>query len=77
MVVAVRPDGTVSSTSRSITRCLVALCTSTSGVSPVTVIVSSRLPTRISASTVAVKEPVSAMPSRLNGAKPASVNVTT
>jgi hypothetical protein len=76
MVVAVLPDGTVSSTSRSITRCLVALCTSTSGATPVTVTVSSRAPTRISASIVAMNEPVNSMPSRLNTLKPGSVNVT-
>jgi len=46
------------------TRCLAALCTSTIGVSPVTVIVSWTEPTRRSASIVAVKVPVSATPSR-------------
>ena len=76
MVVAVRPDGTVSSTSRSITRCLVALCTSTSGASPVTVTVSSRAPTRISASIAAINEPVNSTPSRRNTLKPGRVKVT-
>jgi hypothetical protein len=53
-----------------------ALDTSTIGDSPVTVTVSSRPPTFISASTLAVNEPVSTMPSRFRVAKPGSVNVT-
>ena len=53
-----------------------ALETSTIGLSPVTVTVSSRPPTRMSASTVAVKLPVSTMPSRFRLANPGSVNVT-
>ena len=43
---------------------------------PVTVIVSSTAPSFISASIVAVNEPVSSMPSRLNVLNPGSVNVT-
>ena len=53
-----------------------ALCTSTIGDAPVTVTVSCTAPTRISASTVAVNEPVSSMPSRRDVLKPASENVT-
>jgi hypothetical protein len=52
------------------------LCTSTIGVSPVTVMVSSIAPTRRSAFTDAVNVPVSSMPSRLTELKPASVKVT-
>ena len=58
------------------TCCRFALCTSTTGLSPVTVIVSSSEPTRRSAFTVAVNDPVSSMPSRFTVLKPASVNVT-
>ena len=46
------------------------------GDSPVTVIVSSMAPTFRSALTVAVKEPVSSIPSRLTVLKPVSVKVT-
>src|SRR5580704_6728592 len=53
-----------------------AFCTSTTGVSPVTVTVSATAPTRRSALTVAVNAPVSSIPSRLVVLKPASVNVT-
>ena len=59
-----------------ITRCSDADCTSTTGAWPETVIVSSTEPSFISASTVAVNEPVSSMPSRLKVLKPGSVNVT-
>ncbi len=71
-----RPVGSLSISSRSITRCWVALCTSTIGDSPVTVMVSSTAPTRRSVSTVAVKVPVNWMPSRLTVLNPGSVNVT-
>ncbi len=53
-----------------------AFWTSTTGVSPVTVIVSATAPTRSSALTLAVNEPVSSRPSRLTVANPASVKVT-
>src|SRR5438477_8611055 len=56
--------------------CVLALCTSTIGVSPVTVIVSSRVPTLRSALTVATKVPESSMPSRLTVLKPGRENVT-
>ena len=56
--------------------CVLALCTSTIGVSPVTVIVSSSAPTFRSPFTVATKFPDSSMPSRLTVLKPGSVNVT-
>ena len=52
------------------------LCTSTTGVSPVTVMVSASVPTRNSALTLAVKAPVNSMPSRLTVLNPVSVNVT-
>ena len=52
------------------------LCTSTIGVSPDTVTVSSTAPTRKSALTVAVNVPVSSMPSRLAVLKPVRMNVT-
>ena len=53
-----------------------ALCTSTTGVSPVTVTVSVRLPTFMSAFTGVVLPDVSSRPSRFTVAKPVSVNVS-
>ena len=52
------------------------LVTSTTGASPLTVIVSATPPTFRSAFTVAMKLPVSSIPSRLTVANPDSVNVT-
>ena len=49
---------------------------STTGLSPVTVIVSSRLPTRSSALTLAVKAADSSMPSRRTGVNPTRVKIT-
>src|SRR5262245_22777793 len=49
---------------------------SITGDSPLTVIVSSRLPTLISAFTAAVNEVVSSIPSRLTVAKPVRLKVT-
>ncbi len=49
-----------------------ALWTSTTGVSPVTVIVSATEPTLRSALIVAVNDPVSSMPSRLKELNPVS-----
>ena len=72
----VRPVGIDCSTSSPMTRCLVALCTSTIGDSPVTVTVSSTAPTRISGLIVAANEPASSMPSRRTVLKPVRVNVT-
>ena len=63
-------------TSFCITRCCDGFWTSTIGDSPVTVTVSVTAPTRSSAFTVAVNEPVSSMPSRLTVVKPGSVKVT-
>ena len=54
-----------------------AFCTSTTGVAPLTVIVSATPPTRISAEIVSVDEPVSCRPSRFTVVKPGSVKVTT
>jgi hypothetical protein len=53
-----------------------ALWTSTTGVSPVTVIVSSSAPTRMSIGIVSVVVPLSSMPSRLTRLKPVSLNVS-
>ena len=68
--------GRVSRTSRVNTVCLVRLCTSTSGDAPDTVIVSSSAPTFRSPLMVAVKLPVSSMPSRRTVLNPGSENVT-
>jgi hypothetical protein len=53
-----------------------ALCTSTTGVSPDTVIVSASAPTLRSALIVAVNDPLSSTPSRLEVLKPCRVKVT-
>ena len=58
------------------TRSVFVVCTSTTGDSPVTVMVSSSVPTCSWAPTVAVNVPVSSMPSRTTTANPGSVNVT-
>ena len=71
-----RALGMAASTSWSITACRVVLCTSTIGDSPLTVMVSSSEPTRMSALTVKTAVPVSSTPSRLNVEKPESVKVT-
>src|SRR5262245_61116794 len=52
------------------------LCTSTTGVSPVTVIVSCSAPTRISIGIVSTAVPAISMPSRLTVLKPVSANVS-
>ncbi|MNC86739.1 hypothetical protein D3C83_24130 [compost metagenome] len=52
------------------------LCTSTTGVSPETVIVSCRLPIRMSTGIVSVAEPASSIPSRLTVEKPSSEQAT-
>jgi hypothetical protein len=52
------------------------LCTSTTGVSAVTVTCSCRLPTRISAGTVSVAEPEISIPVWLTVLKPARLNVS-
>ena len=57
MPLAPRDVGIAVRTSRSSTVCTRALCTSTIGDAPVTVTVSSRLPTRRSAFTEATKSP--------------------
>ena len=72
----VRPLGMLSSASLSSTVMAAALCTSTIGAAPETVIVSSRAPTRMSMLSVAVKSAESSMPSRLKVWKPVSVKVT-
>src|SRR5439155_5818683 len=69
-------EGMASMTSRVMTRSLVVLCTSTMGVSPVTVIVSATAPTFISALMVTTNAPVTSTPSRLIVLNPASVSVT-
>ncbi len=71
-----RPVGMAATTSSVSTCCRFALCTSTTGESPVTVTVSSRLPTWKSALTVATKVPASSIPSRLTVRKPVNVKLT-
>ena len=73
---AARVAGSVWMTSLFMTTSRFALWTSTTGVSPVTVIVSASAPTFMSALMVATNEPVSSMPSRLTVLKPVSVKVT-
>jgi hypothetical protein len=72
---AVRELGMAASTSLLTVVCTRALWTSTTGVSPVTVIVSSRAPTLRSPLMVATNSPVSSMPSRLTVLNPGNVNV--
>ena len=71
-----RPVGTASSTCRVSTTCCTALCTSTTGDAPVTLIVSSSAPTFISPLMVAVKLVGSSTASRLKVLKPGSEKVT-
>ena len=71
-----RAVGMLLITSPLIVVCRRVLCTSTIGVSPLTVIVSASVPTLSSALTAAVNDPVSSSPSRLTVPKPVSVNVT-
>ena len=73
----VRPVGIASMASRFSTCVCTAVVTSTTGASPVTVIDSSRAPTRMSALMVAVNSEGSSMPSRLSVENPVSVKVTT
>ena len=73
MPMTLREDGIAEMMSRSMICCVRALCTSTIGVSPVTVIVSSTVPTLSSAFTVATKVPDSSMPSRFTALNPGSV----
>ncbi|PYQ89696.1 MAG: hypothetical protein DMG03_01980 [Acidobacteria bacterium] len=71
-----RPVGIASSTSRVITVRVVMFCTSTTGDSAATVIVSSTAPIFISALIVAVKSEVNSTFSRFTTLKPGSVKVT-
>ena len=71
-----REFGIVSITSLVSTCCARVFWTSTTGLSPVTVTVSSRLPTPSSALMVAVKPEVNCTPSRTTVLNPTSVNVT-
>jgi hypothetical protein len=71
-----RVVGRVSRTPALITVSRRVFWTSTTGDSPLTVTVSSRAPTFISADTLAVADPASSIPSRLTVLKPVSVNVT-
>ena len=71
-----RSVGSASITSRDAVLFCTTFCTSTIGLSPVTVIVSSTVPTFMSALTFAVNAVVSSIPSRLTVLKPVSVNVT-
>ena len=72
-----RLAGIDASTSLLITRCVCALCTSTTGASPVTVIVSATAPTCRSSLTVATNAPASSIPSRLTVRNPVRVKVIT
>src|SRR5689334_3666015 len=76
MPAALRELGMAASTSLLTVCWTFALWTSTIGVSPVTVIVSSSAPTFSSPLTVATNVPESSMPSRLTVLKPGSENVT-
>ena len=71
-----RPVGMASMASRSSTWVCTAVLTSTTGDSPVTVMVSSSPPMRISALMVAVNSAGSSRPSRLKALKPGSVKVS-
>src|SRR5262245_40850918 len=71
-----RAAGTLATSSPLNTACRVAFCTSTTGVSPATVIVSSSPPTDISVLTVTVPDPLSSMPVRATVLNPGSVNVS-
>ena len=68
--------GMESTTSRVRTSVRWLFCTSTTGLAPVTVMVSATSPTRMSALTVAVKPDVNSRPSRLTEPKPVNANVT-
>ena len=68
--------GRVSRSSRDKTLCDRTFCVSTTGLAPLTVIVSSTDPTDSSTFTAAVKPVVNSIPSRLTVEKPGSVNVT-
>ncbi len=70
------PVGSASSSVCVMTVCRVVACTSTIGVSPVTVMVSATLPTFMSTFSVAMNEPVSSIPSRFTVLNPVSVKVT-
>ena len=71
-----RAEGMLVMMALSITCCRRALCTSTIGLTPLTVIVSWTPPTRICVFTVAVSEPDSSMPSCWTVPKPVNVKVT-
>jgi hypothetical protein len=71
-----RPVGTASSSSRDITSRRELVCTSTTGVSPVTVMLSATEPIRISTLIGAVKFVSKMMPARTMAENPANVNVT-
>ena len=73
---AARAAGSAWMTSVLMTTSRFALCTSTTGVSPVTVIVSATPPTFISTGIVMTCVPESSMSSRLTVVKPGSVNVS-
>ena len=68
--------GSASSVSRGMVVCCMTFWVSTTGAVPETVTVSSRVPTFISALTVAVNPDVISMPSRLNVLNPGKVKVT-
>ena len=71
-----RPVGSASACARVTTVWRVVDCRSTTGGSPVTVIVSDTLPTFMSALRVRLNDPLNSTPSRLTVLKPVSANVT-
>ena len=71
-----RVPGSTAITSPSTTASRRVDCTSTTGLSPLTMTVSVRLPTRISIGIVSVAEPRTSMFSRLTWLKPSSENVS-
>jgi hypothetical protein len=75
-VKGVRELGIAETISWVIDTCRVVLARSTVGVSPLTVMVSCRLPTRISAPIVTVAVPINSTASRTTVANPVRVNVT-
>ena len=76
VVKGVRELGIADTTSWSMTACRVVDCRLTTGVSPLTVIVSWTPPTAMSALTVKTAVPLSSTPSRTTVLNPGSVKVT-
>ena len=71
-----RAAGIAAMRSLAIVTCRLTLCVSTTGVSPVTMMVSCTVPTVMSALIDAVKVPANSIPSRLTVLKPVRPKVT-